>query len=27
LGLKAEISMDEIIRAHIDDELSGKIGL
>jgi len=26
LGFKAESSMDEIIRAHIEDELGGKIG-
>ena len=26
LGFKAESSMDEIIRAHIEDELAGKIG-
>jgi len=26
LGFKAETSFDEIIRAHIDDELGGKIG-
>ena len=26
LGFKAESSMDEIIRAHIDDELGGKVG-
>ncbi|MGF7163450.1 nucleoside-diphosphate-sugar epimerase [Rhodoligotrophos appendicifer] len=26
LGFKAESSMDEIIRAHIDDELGGRIG-
>jgi len=26
LGFKAESSMDEIIRAHIDDELRGKVG-
>jgi nucleoside-diphosphate-sugar epimerase len=27
LGFKAESSMDEIIRAHIEDELGGKIGV
>ena len=26
LGFKAESSMDEIIRAHVEDELGGKIG-
>jgi nucleoside-diphosphate-sugar epimerase len=26
LGFKAETSFDEIIRAHIEDELGGKIG-
>jgi hypothetical protein len=25
LGFKAESSFDEIVRAHIDDELGGKI--
>ena len=27
LGFKAESSMDEIIRAHVEDELGGKIGV
>ena len=26
LGFKAESSMDEIIRAHIEDELGGRVG-
>jgi nucleoside-diphosphate-sugar epimerase len=26
LGFKAESSMDEIIRAHVEDELGGRIG-
>jgi D-erythronate 2-dehydrogenase len=25
LGFKAEASMDEIVRAHVEDELGGKI--
>jgi nucleoside-diphosphate-sugar epimerase len=27
LGFKAEKTMDEIIRAHIEDELGGKVGV
>jgi len=27
LGFRAETSFDEIIKAHIDDELGGRIGV